>query len=86
LTKRSSRVGPRELNDAMVSSLRRSVRSVSAAPTVIAPCAFAGDVMLPYTVCPSEFLPLLPADTATTMPRRVSCSTICTSGSVAADS
>src|SRR6185436_5490635 len=46
--KPSYHVGPRELYQAISSSLREGVWCVSRAPTVIAPGEFAGDVIPPY--------------------------------------
>src|SRR5882724_8827803 len=70
------RVGPRELNDVMPSSLRLSVPKVLTAPTVSADGSSPGEWICPYTFCPAAFLPLFPAAATTTTPRFTSVRTV----------
>src|SRR5271154_1573253 len=80
-------VGPRELYDAIASSLRVTVLFVSTAPTVTADGALPGERMPAYPGRPvTTFFPTLPAATTTTMPARTAASTPCTSGSLPAGS
>ncbi len=75
-------VGPDELKDAIVSSLRVSVPFVLEAPTVSTHGAFAGAVMPPYCRLPAAFFPKLPAAPTTTMPRSVNALAASVNGSV----
>src|SRR5689334_19331216 len=81
----SKRVGPRELNDAMM-SLLRSPSSLDA-PTVRAHGQLPGAPMPPHTLLPvAGFLPRLPAEATTVMPASTADFTARQSGSVWADS
>ena len=62
------RVGPRELNEFITSSLRAAVFFVLAEPTVITLGSWPGDEIVPSVSWPSRFLPKLPAATTTVMP------------------
>src|SRR5688572_31570937 len=68
LAAKSIHVGPRELNAAIESSLRRAVPLWLLAPTVRTQGAFPGDVIPPDCVSPSALRPRLPAEATTTMP------------------
>ena len=65
---KSIHVGPRELNAAMASSLRRAVPLWVLAPTVRTHGALPGAVMPPNCVSPSALRPRLPAEATTTIP------------------
>jgi hypothetical protein len=87
LMRPSYHVGPRELNFATSSSSRLALALWRAAPIVSADGALPGDVTPAKPTSPvSGFMPMLPADTTTTMPARTARSTACTIGSVAAGS
>src|SRR6185436_4526174 len=79
-------VGPRELNAAMVSSLRSTVPMWLDAPTVSTHGALPGDVTPPYWPCPLAPRPLLPAAATTTMPELTAVSAASVSGSASYDS
>src|SRR5439155_14439 len=84
--RRSTAVGPRELNAAMVSSLRSIVPMWLDAPTVSTQGAFPGAVMPPYWVDPCRPRPALPADATTTIPRSTTLLAATVSGSRLYDS
>src|SRR6266852_314709 len=86
LTRRSYRVGPRELYDVIVSSDRTTVPCVFNAPTVMASGEFPGDVIPPHTGRPSGARPRFPAEATTTRPAACACSTASQIGSSSAGS
>src|SRR6185436_16581048 len=79
-------VGPRELNDAIVSSWRRTVPLVLEAPTVMTQGALPGEPIAPYCASPLAALPRLPAAATTTMPASTARLAASVSGSVLYDS
>ncbi len=83
----SNQLGPRELYGATVSSACVAVLFRFTVPTVMADGALPGDEMPPKPTRPVVgLMPLLPADTTTTIPARTADSTASTSGSLAAGS
>src|SRR5436190_825941 len=74
-------VGPRELNAAIVSSLRSIVPMWLDAPTVSTHGALPGDATPPYWPCPLAPRPLLPAAATTTMPELTALRAASVSGS-----
>ena len=75
-------VGPRELYNAIVSSLRSAVPFVFDAPTVSTHGALPGAPIAPYWAVPSAAFPKLPAAATTTMPASTACLAASVSGSV----